>query len=54
MRYTKSHLIDSRDPQHRTAEKGDYIIGEFVDGKLVQGVWYDSANNVKGSIIIGM
>jgi hypothetical protein len=25
-----------------------------VDGKLVQGVWYDSANNVKGSIIIGM
>ena len=32
----------------------DYIIGEFVDGKLVQGVWYDSANNVKGSIIIGM
>ena len=54
MRYTKEHLIDSRDPQKRTAVKGDYIIGEFANGKLVQSVWYDSANNVKGSIIIGM
>lgn len=54
MRYTKEHLIDSRDPQKRTAAKGDYIIGEFANGKLVQGVWYDSSNNVKGSIIIGM
>lgn len=54
MRYTKEHLIDSRDPQKRTAAKGDYIIGEFANGRLVQGVWYDSANNVKGSIIIGM
>jgi hypothetical protein len=54
MIYTQQHLIDSRDPQNRTAEKGDYIIGDFNNGKLVQGVWYDSANNVKGSIIIGM
>ncbi len=54
LRYTKEHLIDPRDPQKRIAKKGDYIIGEFVDGKLVQGRWYDSANNVKGSIIIGM
>lgn len=54
MTYTKAKLIDSRDPQKRTATKGDYIIGEFANGKLVQGVWYDSANNVKGSIIIGM
>ena len=54
MKYTKQHLIDSRDPQKRTASPGDYIIGEFANGKLVQGVWYDSSNNVKGSIIIGM
>ena len=54
MRYTKEHLIDSRDPQKRVAQPGDYIIGEFNDGKLVQGRWYDSANNVKGSIMIGM
>lgn len=54
MRYTEEHLIDSRDPQKRVATPGDYIIGEFANGKLVQGVWYDSSNNVKGSIIIGM
>ena len=54
MRYTEEHLIDTRDPQKRVAKAGDYIIGEFANGRLVQGVWYDSANNVKGSIIIGM
>ena len=54
MRYTKEHLIDSRDPQKRVAKTGDYIIGEFANGKLVQGTWYDSSNNVKGSVIIGM
>jgi len=54
MRYTKEHLIDSRDPQKRVAKPGDYIIGEFANGKLVQGRWYDSSNNIKGSIIIGM
>ena len=54
MRYSKEHLIDSRDPQKRVAQKGDYIIGEFYEGKLIQGVWYDASNTVKGSIIIGM
>lgn len=53
MRYTEAHLIDSRDPKKRMAEPGDYIIGEWADGKLVQGVWYDSSNTVKGSILIG-
>lgn len=53
MTYKESHRIDSRDPQARVAEPGDYIIGEFVDGKLVQGIWYDKSNTVKGSIIIG-
>ena len=52
--YSSSHLIDSRDSKGRVAEPGDYIIGEWVDGKLVQGRWYDSSNTVKGSIIIGM
>jgi len=51
--YSERHLIDSRDPQKRYAEPGDYVIGEFSEGKLVQGVWYDKSNNVKGSIIIG-
>ena len=53
MTFKESHLIDSRDPQKREALPGDYIIGEYVDGKLVQGIWYDKSNTVKGSIIIG-
>ncbi|MBR1427120.1 MAG: hypothetical protein IJ609_01055 [Paludibacteraceae bacterium] len=53
MTYTKQHLIDKRDPQQRTAEKGDYIMGEFYEGKLVQGVWKGADNEVKGHIMIG-
>ena len=48
-----SHVIDSRDPNGRIAEAGDYVIGEWADGHLVQGVWYGADNQVKGSIIIG-
>ena len=47
------HQIDSRDPKGRMADPGDYVIGEFYDGHLVQGIWYDANNQVKGSIIIG-
>lgn len=54
MVFRTSHIIDSRDPKQRMAEPGDYVIGEFVDGKLVQGILYDSNNQVKGSIIIGI
>ena len=53
MTYTKERLIDSRDPKKRVAQPGDYIIGEYSNGRLVQGKWYDASNNVKGSIIIG-
>ena len=51
--FKSTHLIDNRDPKGRIAEPGDYVIGEFFDGHLVQGVWYDAYNQVKGSIIIG-
>ena len=54
MRFTSSHVIDSRDPKGRVADAGDYVIGEWVSGKLLQGRLYGSDNNVKGSIIIGM
>ena len=53
MVFKTSHLIDSRDPKSRMAEPGDYVIGEWSDGHLVQGIWYGSDNTVKGSIIIG-
>lgn len=51
--FKTSHIIDSRDPKGRVAEPGDYVIGEFSDGHLVQGIWYRYDHQVKGSIIIG-
>lgn len=51
--FSSSHVIDSKDPKGRVAEPGDYVIGEFSEGHLVQGIWYGSDNVVKGSIIIG-
>ena len=53
MVFSSSHIIDSKDPKKRVAEAGDYVIGEWADGHLVQGIWYGADNNVKGSIIIG-
>ena len=53
MVFTSSHIIDSKDPKKRVAEAGDYVIGEWADGHLVQGIWYGADNQVKGSVIIG-
>lgn len=53
MEFKSSHVIDSKDPKGRVAEPGDYVIGEWSDGHLVQGIWYGADNQVKGSILIG-
>lgn len=53
MVFKSSHVIDSKDSKKRVAEAGDYVIGEWADGHLVQGIWYGADNKVKGSIIIG-
>lgn len=53
MIFKSSHVIDSKDPKGRVAEAGDYVIGEWSDGHLVQGIWYGADNQVKGSVIIG-
>lgn len=53
MVFKTSHIIDSKDPKGRVAEAGDYVIGEWSDGHLVQGIWYGADNQVKGSVIIG-
>ena len=53
MIFKSSHVIDSKDPKGRVAEAGDYVIGEWADGHLVQGIWYGADNQVKGSVIIG-
>ena len=51
--YKTSRQIDSRDPKGRVAEVGDYIIGEYSEGRLVHGTWYGSDGVVKGSVLIG-
>jgi len=53
MVFKTSHIIDSKDPKKRVAEAGDYVIGEWSEGHLVQGIWYGADNTVKGSVIIG-
>lgn len=53
MVFKESHVIDTKDPKKRVAEAGDYVIGEWSDGHLVQGIWYGADNQVKGSVIIG-
>lgn len=53
MVFKTSRVIDSRDPKGRVAEAGDYVVGEWVNGHLVQGIWYGADNQVKGSVIIG-
>ncbi len=52
MTYTTSRLIEERDPKKRMASPGEYIIGEWENGHLVQGRWYKSDNN-KEQINIG-
>jgi len=50
--FTTSHQIDSRDPKKRIANAGDYIIGEYDNGRLVQGRWYKSSGGFE-SVMIG-
>lgn len=52
MTYTVQHVIDSRDPKGRVAQPNEYIIGEWDNGRLVQGRWFKS-DGTKEVIIIG-
>lgn len=49
--FSKSHLIDRRCPKKRVANAGDYIIGEYDNGNLIQGRWYKTSGDVEGIII---
>ncbi|WP_147377181.1 hypothetical protein [Mangrovibacterium diazotrophicum] len=53
MYYSERHLISKRDRQERYAEAGDYIVGEFYGGELVQGKLFDSENVQKQTLILG-
>jgi len=45
--------IDSHDQQNRMAQPGDYLIGEWDNGHLIQARWYDASNNLKETIVLG-
>lgn len=51
--FLKSRVIDAHDEKGRVAAEGDYIIGEWDNGHLIQGRWYDSRNNLKETIVLG-
>lgn len=50
--YSTSRTIDSRDPKGRIAQPGEYIVGEWDNGRLVQGRWFKN-DGTKEVIIIG-
>ncbi len=53
MYFNERHRISPNDDQERYAEAGESIIGEYVNGKLVQGKWYKKDGNVE-VIMMGM
>ncbi|MDE7350533.1 MAG: hypothetical protein K2N25_05655, partial [Muribaculaceae bacterium] len=50
--YSTSRTIDSRDSKGRVAEPGEYVVGEWDNGHLVQGRWFKNDGS-KEAIIIG-
>lgn len=50
--YSTSRTIDSRDPRGRVASPGEYVVGEWHNGHLVQGRWFKK-DGTKEAIIIG-
>lgn len=51
--FKKTRRIDMHDTLERMAEAGDYIVGTWSDGHLVQGKWYSADGTDKGFILIG-
>lgn len=52
--YSKSRQINRNDVKGRTANAGDYVIGEFFNGFVVYGKHYDSSGNLLGSLNFGV
>ncbi len=51
--FQSQRLIDAHDTKNRLAQPGDYLIGEWDNGHLVQARWYDAQNNLKETIVLG-
>lgn len=52
--YSRSRQINRYDKKGRTASAGDYVIGEFVHGFLVQGKHYSANGDLIESLIVGV
>jgi len=53
VRYNCRTLICPSDPKKRYAEAGQYIVGQFRNGSLLQGKLFDSSGNQIETIICG-
>ena len=51
--FKTARQIDAHDPEARMAEAGDYIKGDWREGHLNYGEWYDAAGNKKAFIRLG-
>ena len=51
--YTTTRVINKYDSKGRTADAGDYVIGEFVNGFFVQGKHYSSDGTLIGTLMVG-
>ena len=51
--YSSSRVINRYDSKQRTAEAGDYVIGEFVNGFFVQGKHYSSDGSMIETLMVG-
>lgn len=52
--YSTSRVINRNDAKGRTANAGDYVIGEFFNGFVVYGKHYDASGNLIGSLNFGV
>lgn len=50
--YSTTRRIDARDTKGRVAQPGEYIVGEWDNGHLVQGRWFKN-DGTKEAVIIG-
>lgn len=52
--YNKTRQINRNDTKGRTANAGDYVIGEFFNGFVVYGKHYDADGNLLESLNFGV
>lgn len=51
--FSQRRRIDNHDQEARMAEQGDYIIGDWKNGHLNYGEWFDREGRKKGFIQLG-